>query len=114
VRAGARPGAGDGRVRFRRAARDQSLRAPRRAGDAVTDRDRIRVVLPRADFTLDVDLELPHSGITALFGPSGAGKTSVLRCVAGLDRAQPGVVRIAGETWQDEAVTVPAWKRAVG
>jgi molybdate transport system ATP-binding protein len=76
--------------------------------------DRIRLKLPRADFTLDVDLALPRSGITGIFGPSGAGKSSVLRCVAGLERAQPALVRIAGETWQDDATFVPAWKRAVG
>jgi molybdate transport system ATP-binding protein len=76
--------------------------------------DRIRLTLPRADFTLDVDLELAHGGITGIFGPSGAGKTSVLRCVAGLDRAQRGVVRIAGEIWQDEGIFMPAFKRAVG
>ena len=76
--------------------------------------DRIHVVLPRAGFTLDLDVQLAPSGITALFGPSGAGKTSVLRCVAGLERAKPGVVRIGGETWQDETTFVPAWRRAVG
>lgn len=75
---------------------------------------RIRLKLPRADHTLDIDLELPADGITGIFGPSGAGKTSLLRCVAGLERAQPGLVRIAGETWQDENTFMPAWKRAVG
>jgi molybdate transport system ATP-binding protein len=76
--------------------------------------DRIRLVLPRSDFTLDVDLQLPATGITGIFGPSGSGKTSMLRCVAGLDRAQPGIVRIADETWQDETSFLPAWQRAVG
>jgi molybdate transport system ATP-binding protein len=80
----------------------------------VSEGDRIRLVLPRADFTLDVDIALPASGITAIFGPSGAGKTSVLRCVAGLDRAQPGLVRVAGETWQDDHTFLPPWQRAVG
>jgi molybdate transport system ATP-binding protein len=76
--------------------------------------DRVRLTLPRAGFTLDVDLELPASGITGIFGPSGSGKTSVLRCVAGLERAQPGIVRIAGETWQHDGVFLPPWRRAVG
>jgi molybdate transport system ATP-binding protein len=76
--------------------------------------DRIRVVLPRAGFTLDVDIALPAQGITGVFGPSGCGKTTLLRCVAGLERPDPAVVRIAGETWQDEAVFVPPWRRAVG
>jgi molybdate transport system ATP-binding protein len=76
--------------------------------------DRIRLLLPRAGFTIDVDMALPITGITALFGPSGSGKTSVLRCVAGLERAQPGIVRIAGETWQAESAFVPPWQRAIG
>lgn len=74
----------------------------------------IRLVLPRARFTLDVDLRLPEHGITALFGASGSGKTSILRCVAGLERAQPGIVRIAGEAWQEEHAFVPPWQRPVG
>lgn len=75
--------------------------------------DRVRIVLQRAAFTVDVDLRLPATGITGIFGPSGAGKTSVLRCVAGLERAQPGIVRIGGETWQDDSIFLPSWQRAV-
>ncbi|MGV3493086.1 MAG: molybdenum ABC transporter ATP-binding protein [Ramlibacter sp.] len=76
----------------------------------------IRMVLERADFALDVDLALPAQGITALFGPSGSGKTTVLRCVAGLEPRARGVVRIAGETWQDDAggVLLPTWQRPLG
>jgi len=36
-----------------------------------------------------------------LFGPSGAGKTTVVRCIAGLERPDRGHVRFAGETWFD-------------
>lgn len=77
---------------------------------------RLRLSLPRADFSLQVDLQLPARGITALFGASGAGKTSLLRCVAGLEHAQGGYVGIGGEVWQDDAagVFVPAWRRPVG
>jgi len=35
-------------------------------------------------FSLDVDLQLPSTGITILFGSSGSGKTTLLRCIAGL------------------------------
>jgi molybdate transport system ATP-binding protein len=76
--------------------------------------DRVQLSLIRPGFALDVDIALPPSGVTGLFGASGAGKTSVLRCVAGLERAQSGAVRIGGETWQDERTFVPPWKRAVG
>ncbi|MCE7797178.1 ATP-binding cassette domain-containing protein [Sphingobium sufflavum] len=42
-------------------------------------------------------------GLTALFGPSGAGKTSILNMVAGLLRPDEGHIRVAGETLFDAA-----------
>ena len=67
-------------------------------------------------FSLDVDTSVGSEGVTALFGPSGAGKTTVLRCMAGLERAPNGVFRIDDETWQDESegTFVPPHQRAVG
>ena len=53
-------------------------------------------------FVLDVEFDVPESGVTVLFGPSGCGKTTVLRSIAGLERAR-GLVRIAGHLWQDDA-----------
>lgn len=78
--------------------------------------NRLRLRVPREGFTLDVDLHLPARGITVLFGASGSGKTTVLRCVAGLERAQQGLVQIASEVWQDEArgVFLPTWRRPLG
>lgn len=76
----------------------------------------VRLLLSRADYELRVDLQLPGSGISVLFGPSGAGKTSVLRCVAGLERARDARVAIGGEVWQDDASGrfVPVHRRALG
>ena len=78
--------------------------------------DRIKLHLPRAGFALAVDIALPRQGITVLYGVSGSGKTSVLRCVAGLERAREALVQIGGEVWQDDAagVFVPTWRRALG
>jgi molybdate transport system ATP-binding protein len=69
-----------------------------------------------ADFSLDVDLFIPGRGVTALFGDSGSGKTTCLRCVAGLERAQHGYLRVNGELWQDSATGffLPTHKRALG
>lgn len=76
----------------------------------------IHIQLPRAGFLLDVDLELPARGITVLFGPSGSGKSSLLRVVAGLERARRARVVVGGEVWEDDAARewVPAHKRPIG
>ncbi len=74
-----------------------------------------RLKLLRRDFTLDVDLALPARGVTALFGPSGCGKTTVLRALAGLERAA-GRVALGQQLWQDDAIGhfVPTHRRAIG
>ena len=54
--------------------------------------------------------------VTVLFGPSGAGKTTVLRCLAGLERPEEGTIRFDGDLWSDaaEAVFVPPRDRRIG
>ena len=76
----------------------------------------LQAQLARKDFALDVALELPAHGITALFGSSGSGKTSCLRVLAGLERQAAGEVIVNGQTWQDSArgVFLPSHRRAVG
>ena len=66
------------------------------------------------NFSLDVDLSLPVRGVTALFGHSGSGKTTVLRCIAGLERAPQGRLVVAGEVWQDTGRWVPTHQRPIG
>jgi molybdate transport system ATP-binding protein len=76
---------------------------------------RARLATTFDGFRLDVDLQLPGSGITALLGASGAGKTTCLRAIAGLARVPEGFVSINGELWQDESrgVFVPTHRRAL-
>ena len=71
---------------------------------------RFRCAFP--GFDLDVDLTLPGTGITALFGHSGCGKTTLLRCMAGLQNA-PGTMTVLGEPWQTEEFVRPVHKRAL-
>lgn len=66
------------------------------------------------DFNLDVSFTAAESGVTALFGRSGSGKTSVLRAVAGLQRAEQGHVSINGELWQDQHRFMPVHQRPLG
>ena len=65
-------------------------------------------------FSLDVEATLPGSGTTAVFGPSGAAKTTLLRAVAGIERGCRGTVRVNGEAWLGEGGALPAHRRGVG
>jgi ABC-type sulfate/molybdate transport systems ATPase subunit len=60
--------------------------------------------LPLRTFVLSVELEVQDS--LALVGPSGAGKTSVLRAVAGLLRPAEGRIALGSEAWFDSAAGV--------
>ncbi|WP_420142372.1 ATP-binding cassette domain-containing protein [Sphingomonas sp.] len=53
-------------------------------------------------------------GLTALFGPSGAGKTSLLDMVAGLLRPDRGRIVVAGETLFGDGVDLPPERRRAG
>ncbi|WP_322402563.1 molybdenum ABC transporter ATP-binding protein [Massilia luteola] len=76
----------------------------------------VRLRMDRGAFRLDVDLALPQRGISALFGHSGSGKTTILRAIAGLERAPGGYVALGDDVWQDDArgVFVPVHRRALG
>ena len=76
----------------------------------------VRYELQRGDFGLDVDLELPLRGISGVLGASGAGKTSLLRCIAGLERPASGKLLVADEIWQDSSAGIwrDAHEREVG
>jgi molybdate transport system ATP-binding protein len=66
-------------------------------------------------FELDVEFEVPTTGVTALFGPSGCGKTCVLRCMAGLNRL-PGRLAVGSDVWQDDATNTfrEPYERPIG
>ena len=76
----------------------------------------VRLHLNYTGFALDVDLHLPGRGVTALYGHSGSGKTTCLRCIAGLERAEDGFIQVNDEVWQDsrKGLFVPPHKRALG
>lgn len=64
---------------------------------------------------IEVSFTAP-AGLTALFGPSGAGKTSVLNMVAGLLRPDTGRIVVGGEVLFDSAagIDMPAQDRRAG
>jgi sulfate/thiosulfate transport system ATP-binding protein len=58
----------------------------------------------------DVSIEIPTGSLTALLGPSGGGKSTLLRIIAGLEEPDSGVVEIAGL----DSTTLPPQRRNVG
>jgi sulfate transport system ATP-binding protein len=58
----------------------------------------------------DVSVEVHSGQLTALLGPSGGGKSTLLRIIAGLDQADSGTVRIDGS----DATSLPPQRRDVG
>ena len=72
------------------------------------------VTLVRAGFELAVKHDVEIAGITALFGPSAAGKTTLLRVIAGLEDDARGLVEFDGTTWQRGDRRVAAHLRGIG
>ena len=68
------------------------------------------------NFTLDVAFTAASGGVTALFGPSGAGKTSIEHALAGLMRPTEGRIVLEGRTVLDTkaGLFVPPEKRRIG
>lgn len=66
-------------------------------------------------FELDVDISLSQ-GILALVGPSGAGKTTILQCVAGLQTPSWGGINIRGKTVfsSEQGADIPIRNRRIG
>ncbi|MEW6478267.1 MAG: ABC transporter ATP-binding protein [Pseudomonadota bacterium] len=62
----------------------------------------------------DVTLGLRAGEIGVLIGPSGCGKTTLLRAVAGLERASAGRIVLGGETVSDSQHHLPAERRRIG
>ncbi len=76
---------------------------------------RLDVSAALRSFRLELELEVGRETV-ALVGPSGTGKTTVLRAVAGLVRPDGGRIALSRETWFDAArqVDLPPEKRSVG
>jgi molybdate transport system ATP-binding protein len=59
-------------------------------------------------------LPLDEPAVAVLFGPSGAGKTTVLRCIAGLETPDSGSIRCGAEVWHGGGFSLPPQKRRLG
>lgn len=65
-------------------------------------------------FAIDADCAIPldDAPVTVLFGPSGTGKTTLLRLIAGLERPDTGSILFRGEEWAGARFLAPQQRRA--
>ena len=68
------------------------------------------------DLHLNVQADIPAKGVTAIFGRSGAGKSSLINLVAGLTKLHQGKIILNGRTLFDteKRINLPPEKRKVG
>jgi molybdate transport system ATP-binding protein len=76
----------------------------------------IQVVKRQGDFQVDAAFQTDNTGITAVFGPSGAGKTSVINMVAGLIRPDKGRIVVQDRVLFDSSlgIDLSPEKRSIG
>lgn len=65
---------------------------------------------------MDIEFEVEKGQLLTLYGPSGAGKTTILRILAGLTSVSSGYIAVDGETWYDshKKINVPTQRRSIG
>lgn len=69
----------------------------------------------RGEFLLDVNFSLPGNGFSVLFGRSGSGKSTILRCIAGLEPSIDGTLTVDEQCWQTpEGVFLAPHRRPIG
>ncbi|MGK3140694.1 molybdenum ABC transporter ATP-binding protein ModC [Pantoea sp. C2G6] len=68
------------------------------------------------DHQLEIDLQIPAKGITAIFGVSGAGKTSLINAISGLTQPQQGRIQLHDRLLFDaeQKIALPPEKRRIG
>ena len=71
---------------------------------------------PRGEFSLDLQFSVPESGVVALFGASGCGKSTTANLIAGLMTPDSGFIQLGNEVLLDTAQNInqPAEQRRIG
>ena len=89
-----------------------------RKNSGISKKNRVDVCVQKQQggFYLDIAFAAEQAGVTALFGPSGAGKTSVVNMVAGLSRPDRGRITIGDRCCFDgeKGIHLPPEKRRIG
>lgn len=70
----------------------------------------------KGNFILKAALAIPDTGITVITGPSAAGKTTILKLIAGILTPEEGIITVSGTTWidTDRGINLPPSARNAG
>lgn len=76
----------------------------------------LNIMQQQGDHVLEVDLQIPAKGINAIFGVSGAGKTSLINAISGLTQPQRGRIQLHDRLLFDaeQKIALPPEKRRIG
>jgi len=76
----------------------------------------LNIMQQQGDHQMEVDLQIPAKGITAIFGVSGAGKTSLINAISGLTQPQRGRIQLNERLLFDaeQKIALPPEKRRIG
>ena len=77
---------------------------------------RVKITKKLPHFELDIAFSCDEKNVLALVGPSGAGKTTIIRMIAGLTRPDSGMISYNDEVWFDGAkgIVRPPQERSLG
>jgi len=67
-----------------------------------------------SEFKLKLSLEIASGAFIAIYGPSGAGKTTFLRLLAGLEQPDSGAIIVDNEQWVSSERSLPVQERSIG
>jgi len=76
----------------------------------------VKIFKRLSGFDIDISFSCPNGSLLALIGPSGAGKTTIVRSIAGLERPDSGFIACNGVVWSDtgKGIWLPPQKRKLG
>ena len=76
----------------------------------------IQIIKQLPHFDINVSFECRSGELVTLVGPSGAGKTTLMRIIAGLEKPDIGCISFKGDTWLDtkRSIDLPPQKRSLG